>query len=135
MILFVSLFLSLACSSKPVKQIIPGPAIRGLNLTGSYDCPEFGFMRLRQTGSNVRGSYAGIRGNGDQGTVRGKIEGDILWLDWIQPGNIEHAIGAKTGKGWLRIIKRGEELKGEWGYDQSVDNGGKWTAFRSEFVE
>ena len=132
---FIACLLMISCSSKPVKVIKAGPGIAGLNLTGGYDCKDFGFMRLRHVGSNVRGTYEGVRGNNDQGTIRGKVEGDILWVDWIQPGNLDHAIAPIKGKGWLRILKRGEELSGEFGYDDSIDDGGKWTAFKSEFSE
>jgi hypothetical protein len=135
MMCLVSMICGVACSSAPVKTIIAGPSIPGLNLSAGYDCPQFGFMRLRQTGQAIRGSYNGVRGNGDQGTVRGKIEGDILWLEWTQPGNIDNAILPKNGKGWLRILKKGTELKGEWGYNDNQGYIAEWTAFRSDFVD
>lgn len=75
-------------------------------------------MKLRQTKGIVRGSYEGLRRNGDNGTIQGKIDGDILWVDWIQPGNLEAAVLPKKGKGWLRISEGGSRLEGEWGYDE-----------------
>jgi hypothetical protein len=92
-------------------------------------------MRLRQTGDVVRGTYEGLRKNGDNGTITGKIEGDILWVDWVQPGNLESAILPKKGRGYLRISQRGAHLEGKWGYDQNQTNGGDWVADKSEFSE
>ena len=124
-----------ACSAPPKNLIKPGPPIRGANLNGGYDCLEFGYIKLRHTGNNVRGTYEGLRNNGDNGTLIGKIEGDIVWLEWVQPGNIDEAILPKRGKGWWRISERGAHLEGQWGHDESKDDGGTWTADRSEFSE
>ena len=123
------------CSSPPKKTITPGPPIPGLNLTGGYDCVQFGFMRLKQSNNVVRGTYEGIRSNGDNGTIVGRIEGDLLWIDWVQPGDLDSAILPKRGKGWLRILARGQKLAGRWGNDESRDDGGTWTAEKSDFYE
>ena len=121
------------CTKEQKPAIVPGPPVPGLNLSGGFDCVHFGFMRLRQTGNTVQGTYDGVRNDGDSGTLRGKIEGDILWVDWVQPGNLEAAQLPKQGKAWLRILNRGAELKGRWGYAESRDDGGDWEATRSEF--
>jgi hypothetical protein len=121
------------CTKEVKKGIIVGPPIPGANVSGGYDCLQFGFMKLRQTGISVKGSYEGMRGNGDQGTIQGKIEGDVLWVEWQQPGNMEAAVLPKRGKGWLRISNKGSVLKGRWGYDDSKEDGGQWEATRSEF--
>ena len=65
----------------------------------------------------------------------GKIEGDLLWIDWVTPGNLDNAQLPQKGKGWLRITQRGKKLIGKWGEDISRDNGGDWVAERSEFYE
>ena len=129
----VGLLAILGCTKEIKKGIVVGPPILGANVSGGYDCLQFGFMKLRQTGISVKGSYEGMRGNGDQGTIQGKIEGDVLWVDWQQPGNIEAAVLPKRGKGWLRISDKGSVLKGRWGYDDSKEDGGHWEATRSEF--
>lgn len=126
---------SISCSSPPKNLIKPGPAIPGMNLSGGYDCMQFGYMQLRQSGNSVRGTYEGLRNNGDNGTLTGKIEGDVVWIDWVQPGNIEEAILPKRGKGWWRISERGARLEGQWGYEESKDDGGQWIADRSEFSD
>lgn len=133
--LFGGVVLMNACSAPPKNLVKPGPPVRGLNLNGGYDCQQFGFMNLRHTGNTVRGTYDGLRNNGDNGTIVGKIEGDVVWVDWVQPGNIEEAILPKKGKAWWRITQRGAHLEGKWGYDDSKDNGGEWIADRSEFSE
>lgn len=125
---------SLGCGGGNELKIKPGPAIPRLNLSGGFDCQEFGFMKLRQTGETLQGSYEGIRKTGDNGTIRGKIEGDVVWFDWIQPGDLDAAIWPKQGKGWLRISRDGQTLSGRWGYDQSREDAGKITLRRSDFV-
>jgi len=118
---------------QPPPTLKPGPPIPGLNLSGGFDCVHFGFLRLRQTGNAVQGTYEGVRNDGDGGTLRGAVEGDILWVDWVQPGNFEAAQLPKKGKAWLRISDRGNLLKGRWGYEESREDGGVWEATRSEF--
>lgn len=132
--LMVVFTLSSGCSAPPKNQVIPGPPIRGLNLTGGYDCVQFGFMKLKQSNNVVRGTYEGVRG-GDGGTLVGKIEGDIVWVDWVNPGSMEHAQLPQKGRGWLRVSQRGQKLVGKWGHDMSRDDGGSWVADRSEFYE
>ena len=129
----LGLSVTLGCAKEVKKGIVVGPPIPGVNLSGGYDCLQFGFMRLRQTGISVKGSYEGMRGNGDLGTIQGRIEGDVLWVEWQQPGNMEAAVLPKRGKGWLRISDKGSVLKGRWGYDESKEDGGNWEATRSEF--
>ena len=132
---FLSLSGLASCSAPPKNLVKPGPPIRGLSLNGGYDCIHFGYMKLRQSGNTVRGTFEGVRRNGDNGTLVGKIEGDIVWLDWVQPGNIEQALLPTKGKGYWRISQRGARLEGKWGYDESRDDGGLWVADRSEFSE
>ena len=131
----LTIICAFACSAPPKNLIKPGPAIPGMNLSGGYDCLQFGYMRLRHTGKTVRGTYEGLRKNGDNGTITGTIEGDIVWVEWVQPGNIEEAILPKRGKGWWRVSERGARLEGQWGYDDSKDDGGRWVADRSEFSD
>ena len=131
----LSILLCNACGGPPKNLIKPGPPIRGLNLNGGYDCLQFGFMRLRHTGNTIRGTYDGVRKNGDNGTLIGKIEGDLVWVEWIQPGNIEKAMLPNRGKAWWRLSQKGARIVGKWGYDDSRDDGGDWIADRSEFSE
>ena len=121
------------CGGPAKPPLKPGPPIPGLNLSGGYDCPQFGFMKIKQMGNNIRGTYDGVRQHNDKGSFLGKIEGDLIWLEWNQPGEHDSVILPKQGKGWLRIFENGRVLKGKWGYDLSRDNGGNWTAERSEY--
>ena len=130
----LSVGLCAGCTKGDERLIKPGPSIPGLNLSGGFDCQEFGFMKLRQTGLTLQGTYEGIRKNGDNGTIRGKLEGDLVWFDWIQPGNMDEAVWPKSGKGWLRVSRDGNTLKGRWGYDQDREGAGEITLSRSDFV-
>jgi hypothetical protein len=91
-------------------------------------------MKLKQSNNVIRGTYDGVRG-GDNGTLVGKIEGDVVWVEWVSPGDLESARLPQKGKGWWRITQRGQKLVGKWGQDTSRDNGGSWVADRSEFYE
>ena len=126
-------FLTWTCSGPPKPKLLAGPAIPNLRLTGGYDCSQFGFMKIRQQGKQVTGSYEGKRKNGDNGTFRGIIKGDLLLLNWVQPGRLESAILPVKGKGWLRIKNGGKILEGRWGHDENNENGGEWIAELSEF--
>ena len=125
------LVVSLACGSKPIQKDLPGPPIPGLNLSGDWFSPEFGTMNIKQDGIAVSGEYEDPYSRDRNGHFRGIIKGDIVRLTWIQPGNPKAAIMPRKGLAWLRVQKRGVRLQGEWGYDQSHDDGGVWTATKS----
>jgi hypothetical protein len=131
---FLLFSLAFSCNKTPEKPaIVPGPAIPGLNLSGGYDCVAFGFMKIKQVGAKVTGTYDGMRRNGDNGTFAGTIEGDLLRIEWKQPGKPEAAIFPLKGKAWLRIKSKGTTLEGKWGYEESDEDGGEWKAEKSQF--
>ena len=121
------------CGGPAKPPLVAGPSIPNLNLSGGYDCTQFGFMKIKHIGNDIRGTYEGIRQHNDKGSFLGKIEGDLIWIEWNQPGETDGVILPKQGKGWLRILEGGRILKGKWGYDLSRDNGGNWLAERSEY--
>ncbi len=123
------------CSSAPAKpEVKPGPAIPDLNLSGKWYSREFGDMELVQQGKNlVTGRYEDPRGPDHNGTLRGTIEGDILWIEWIKPGNAVAAIFPARGRGWLRISRDQKVMEGRWGFDDDNANGGGWKAEKSSF--
>ena len=133
LLLLLTLFLVEGCGGPAKPPVLPGPAIPGLNLSGGYDCAQFGFMKIKHMGNEIRGTYEGIRQHNDKGSFLGKVEGDLIWIEWNQPGENDSVILPKQGKGWLRILEGGRLLKGKWGYDLSRDNGGNWLAERSEY--
>jgi hypothetical protein len=120
-----------ACGSKPVQKDLPGAPIPGLNLSGDWFSPEFGTMNIKQDGIAISGEYEDRFSKDRNGHFRGVIKGDIVRLTWIQPGNPKAAIMPKKGMAWLRVKKRGAALEGEFGYDNSHDDGGLWTATKS----
>ena len=130
----ITLLLLSACGAPPKPSLVPGPALPNLNLSGGWNSPHFGFMELRQRGLTVNGKYEGIQTQeGHNGTFTGRIEGDLLWIEWRQPGLQSAAILPKAGRAWLRIKERGARLEGKWGYDESREDGGIWVAEKSLF--
>ena len=73
-----------------------------------------------------------VRSSGDI-QIEGTIEGDILWVEWIKPGNAVAAIFPARGRGWLRISRDQKVMEGRWGFDDDNANGGPWKAEKSSF--
>jgi hypothetical protein len=111
----------------------PGPAITGLNLSGRWYSQDFGDMELNQTGPKVMGKYEHPRGPEHNGTIRGDITGDLLRIEWIQPGNSAAAVFPIRGRAIFRIAKDGTKIDGRWGYDDDELSGGTWKAEKSKF--
>ena len=125
------LFCVWACASQPIQKDKPGPPIPGLNLSCDWFSPEFGTMNRKQDGIAISGEYEDRFSRDRNGHFRGIIKGDVLRLTWIQPGNPKAAIMPRKGMAWLRVKKRGLALEGEFGYDESHDDGGTWTATKA----
>ena len=133
-VLFLCLsLLGLGCGGPQKAQIKPGPAISGLNLTGTWDSTPFGVMELKQDGVSVTGRYTDPRGPDHDGTIRGKVQGDLLRVQWIKHGNDLAAVQSVMGRAWLRIKARGKKLEGRFGYDESDDDAGQWSAEKSDY--
>ena len=132
--LAVGALLLTACGGQTASTVpTPGPAVAGANLNGTWYSDEFGNLKVVQDRQDIRGSYEDPRGPDHNGTFRGVLQGDLIKLDWIKPGNPVAAIPSARGRAWLRVRLRGERLEGKWGYDQSRDDGGKWTAEKSQY--
>jgi hypothetical protein len=126
--------LAVGCGGAPKKPVVePGPAIKGLNLTGKWYSKEFGTIMLTQNGAKVIGTYEHPRGPEHNGRIRGTIEGDLLRIEWIQPGDPSSAVFTKRGKAYFRIGREGKKLDGRWGYKQDDHFGGPWSAEKSQF--
>jgi hypothetical protein len=111
----------------------PGPAITGLNLSGRWYSQDFGDMELTQTGPKVAGRYEHPRGPEHNGTIRGDIVGDLLRIEWIQPGDTAAAVFPIRGRATFRIAKDGKKLDGRWGYEDNETDGGTWRAEKSQY--
>lgn len=126
--------LAAGCGGAPKKPVVePGPAIKGLNLSGKWYSKEFGTIMLTQNGAKVIGTYEHPRGPEHNGRIRGTIEGDLLRVEWIQPGDPGSAVFTKRGKAYFRIGRDGKKLDGRWGYKQDDHFGGPWSAEKSQF--
>jgi len=121
------------CGPAQTNMPMPGPPIAGLNLNGKWYSDEFGDMMLIQDKNGLRGTYEDPRGPDHNGRFQGIVQGDLITVEWIKPGNPVAAIMPVRGKGWLRITQAGKRLEGQWGYDESLDDGGKWTAEKSAY--
>jgi len=110
-----------------------GPAIPGLNLSGRWYSQDFGDMELTQTGPKVTGRYEHPRGPEHNGTIRGDILGDLLRIEWIQPGDTAAAVFPIRGRAAFRIAKDGKKLDGRWGYEDNEMDGGTWRAEKSQY--
>lgn len=130
----LSALLVAGCSGAPESVLpTPGPHIPGLKLSGKWYSQEFGDIRFVQDDIKVTGTYEDPRGPDHNGRFSGRVEGDVLWFDWVKPGNTVAAVFPMRGKGWARIGRDGTTLEGKWGYDTNHDNGGPFRAEKSQF--
>ena len=137
-VILLSLTISLAlfvgsCGPPPKPAIVPGPGIPNLNLTGEWDSQPFGLLKLKQDGRLLTGSYTDPRGPDHDGTIRGKVEGDLVRVQWIKQGNDLTAVQTVQGRAWLRVKRGGKFLEGRFGYDEEEEGAGPWTAEKSEY--
>lgn len=134
LLLAFGLFMLPACGGPaPSTLPKPGPPIPGANLNGKWYSDEFGDMQVVQDRQNIRGTYEDPRGPDHNGTFKGVLQGDLIKLDWIKRGNPIAAIPPARGRAWLRVTHGGERMQGKWGYDDSREDGGKWTAEKSKY--
>jgi len=123
-----------ACGGAQVEDAAwaPGPAISGLNMNGRWYSRDFGDMELLQDGIKVSGKYEHPRGPEHNGTVRGELVGDLLKVEWIQPGDASAAVFPIKGRAIFRVARDGMSLDGVWGYDDDYRQGGVWQAQKSK---
>ena len=115
------------------ESLSPGPPIPGLNLSGRWYSQDFGDMELTQTGPKVMGRYEHPRGPEHNGTIRGDVVGDVLRIEWIQPGDTAAAVFPIKGRAAFRIAQDGKSIDGRWGYDLEDSSGGPWKAEKSKY--
>ena len=136
--LFVALTLGFGllvfgCGAPQKQAVQAGPPIPGVSLSGTWYSTEFGDIKLVQSGLQITGTYEDRRGPDHNGNFRGTIQGDLLRLVWVKPGNVMAAIEPRRGRAWLRIARDGKNLSGRWGFDESEDDGGVWNAEKYKY--
>lgn len=128
----VSLLLVLmaaACSSGTAGYVVkPDYFQLSHSFTGTWDS-EWGEMTLTQRGTYVAGAYT--RFNGVKGTINGKLEGNLLRFSWEEKGDLTKGQLTRRGRGFFNLSRDGKKLRGRWGYDNSMVDGGTWQAKRS----
>ena len=123
-----SLALLLGCSGASESKLpAPKPMPSGVSFAGKWYSTQFEHMYLRQVGDSVRGIYTYKYG----GTLEGKVNGNLLVFDWIDPGETKYATRTRKGKGYFQLTtdKNGNAIiVGKWGYNKSHQDGGIWKA-------
>lgn len=123
------------CGAAPTgPEMKPGRPIPGLNLTGKWYSREFGDMQITQEKNQVTGRYEDPRGPDHNGRLRGRINNDVLEIEWIKPGNASAAVMPMRGQARLRILDKGCKIDGLWGYEEDWSGGGNWRADKSQFA-
>lgn len=118
-----------ACApSRPRIRVRPKPLPPGIAYTGKWYSPQYENMTLKQEGDTVTGTFSYKTG----GTLEGKLDGNVLIFDWIQPGDTSKARREVRGRGYFIIRDDGDKIRGWWGYNDDLDGGGIWDADRIE---
>lgn len=105
------------------QKIESQPLPRSVNLSGEWWSPEYENMKIVHKGETVKGTFSYRTG----GTFEGKLDGNVLYFEWVQPGDFEKARREIRGSGYLRIADDGRTFAGRWGYDEDRLGGGTWT--------
>lgn len=77
-------------------------------------------VRFERNNQKVYGEYTYGLG---AGKINGILENNRLYFQWRE--------GASFGHGLFQASQDGNQFEGTWGYEQSRDNGGRWTGKRN----
>jgi len=109
----------------------PGALPQGGDWTGIY-FSDWGRLELQRNGDTVVGTFTS---DIKRGRLSGSVHGNILRFTWTQQD--DRIIGrprAMNGSGVFQyyVDDNGEHhLRGTWGYEASIDDGGEWNAAKS----
>ncbi len=98
---------------------LPQPSFaEAVNIAGRWES-NFGLIILQQDGDLIAGTYSCCGG----GKLQGRLDGNLLKLDWSDPVN---------GEGWahFEIAKAKRELHGSWAKSGEALSRGPWNAVR-----
>jgi hypothetical protein len=99
-------------------------AVKGVDVTGTWDSPEFGSIRIKQDGETITGSY-----EKNDGQITGQIDGwQISYAWWVNAGTFEEAAQDDRGEGYFTVSADGKTLNGAWRYELSSPWDGTWSA-------
>jgi len=100
-----------------------------MNLTGTWDSPEWGLMELIQLGNKLTGLYTH-----DDGQISGNVDGQNITFTWwektVKGMPYKNAEKGQRGEGYFQISDDGNFIKGEWRYEGSQNWDGQWSARR-----
>lgn len=127
--LCVILFYGCAASSK-----VPARSGEGVStahkagdvrsIGGVWKSHVWGIMKLKQSGSTVRGTY-----DCNDGQLEGTVEGDRFtyrWWENVPNRPYEQAFKTHRGDGYFDILKDGKLLDGKWRIEDVEEWGGDW---------
>lgn len=107
----------------------PQAAPPQINLTGTWDSPEWGLMELSQKGSEIVGTYIY-----HDGQIEGRLEGNRLTYRWWEfaPGQPYETVTDPSlhGDGYFDVSPDGNHIEGEWRFANSTGWDGFWSADR-----
>lgn len=120
------------CASGPQRaDVSPKPMPPGESFNGVWFSPQYGEMRLTQTGTAVVGEY---EKNQRSGRIQGRVSGHILRFTWTERRELVSGLPRTIeGRGYFELIM-GEDGRtnaiGEWGMGLDEVGGGIWRAYR-----
>ncbi len=94
------------------------------SIGGVWKSHVWGIMKLKQSGSKVRGTY-----DCNDGQLEGTVEGDRFtyrWWENVPNRPYEQAFKTHRGNGYFDILKDGKLLDGKWRIEDVEEWGGDW---------
>lgn len=123
------------CGGAQLARVNAGNMPQGGTFHGVWYSPQYGDMHLCQsTDGVVVGEYTK---NERHGTVRGRVDGDLLHFEWREEREfIPGRPTVTSGHGYFRISRtlnddgspRDWSIDGQWGTGEDEVGGGPWTA-------
>ncbi len=115
----------LACG--PTTFEVPqGTMPAGASWQGEWYSTQYEKMLVTQEGNTIKGTFSYRTG----GTFEGEMKGDVVYFEWVQPGDMSQARAEIRGHGYWRMSEDGATFEGEWGYHDDHTGGGKWEGER-----
>lgn len=93
-------------------------AAENLSFSGQWET-NWGPLEMVQDGRSVTGTYAGQY----PGSLKGTVEGNRLDFEW-------KGDNGDSGFGYFELSEDGNAISGEWGSEDSNNDGGEWNGKR-----
>jgi hypothetical protein len=104
-------------------------AVKGEDVTGTWESLEWGRVKLLQEGLVIKGTY-----EHDGGQLEGKIEGWRIvfrWWEKVPVGKTyDDAEPTARGEAYFDVVENGKKITGQWRFEGSGSWDGNWSAVR-----